>query len=597
MIRRIPFVLLSLLMVLISSASLFSTSEAAQDRWGNEVPSNMLPYEFINPDPFAFSIQFSSLPGNNPGEYVLQNVYPVCNGAKDFDCIVSVDWIDSNGVSRPGKFEEYIPVGYRGIWCQDSDRLDPKSCDPERKTQHFPWTKRILTKGDENRLIPDGSRSSIWTFPGLEHEKGNRYLVQASSVAEMTNQKSPFAKDSVACWNCGSSQFQITPVGVSSDTSGLAVKQISYQYKKEGEEINFLERYGSISNQEKRCYLGEIKETPICISRSKDTISPRFRMSIRLKLTRDFLNNRHWLVGRASDVKIFTDRQEEFTTITLEGTTIKLPSAVALVPRTAEGYKLTRIATNKSYADSGARNEPVDINDLSGFEGWSNVGSSTMSGSDPGSIGFWESIESAVDIRTGGVDSTWFFETANTSTTDVGWLWPCVKTPQLSGVIASNATVMRPTPPKWNAATETLEFRIASPHLDEKGKIAEGFYNLSVSREVATCLWGKDVVNARASVTVVNQDGEKKIFTSSYVVSSGYLNFQIAGFTYSVNTIKIRLEKSTEAPSPTPQSSESTPKASKIESQPQKKSITCVKGKTIKKVTTKTCPAGFKKRV
>lgn len=569
----------------------------------------MLPHYFSNADPFSSAINFSSLPGNNPGEYVLRHVYPVCSGAKDFDCIVSIDWIDPQGISRPGKFEEYVPVGYRGIFCQDPAKLDAKSCDIDKKTLFYPWSKRILTTGDEKRLIPNGSRSSIWTFPGLEHQKGNRYLVSTSSVAEMSNHISPLASDSIACWNCGSSAIQIAPVGISNDTSGLTVKGWSYQFKKEGEEVNFLEKSGSIENQEKSCFLTENKDQPICFSRAKDTEFPRFKLTLRLKLTRDFLNNRHWLVSRTSDVKISTDRQSDYTTISMEGTTINLPDAVALIPRTVEGYKKTRVATNLAYADSGVRNQPVDINDISGFDSWSQVGSSGMSGSDPISIGFWEGIEGSTEIRSGGTSSTWFFETANTSSSEVGWLWPCVKTPQLSGVIASNATVMRPTPPKWNAETQTLEFRIASAHLDEQGKVAEGFYNLSVSREVATCLWGKDVVNARASVSVINQDGEKKIFTSSYTVNSGYLNFQISGFTYSVNTIKIRLEQAgsssnssqsnQDATSPAGASSttnQSTTATKPTSSASAKKSITCVKGKTIKKVTTKTCPAGFKKR-
>jgi hypothetical protein len=38
------------------------------------------------------------------------------------------------------------------------------------------------------------------------------------------------------------------------------------------------------------------------------------------------------------------------------------------------------------------------------------------------------------------------------------------------------------------------------------------------------------------------------------------------------------------------------PAASAVVKTPAKKSITCVKGKVTKKVTTKACPAGYKKK-
>jgi hypothetical protein len=74
---------------------------------------------------------------------------------------------------------------------------------------------------------------------------------------------------------------------------------------------------------------------------------------------------------------------------------------------------------------------------------------------------------------------------------------------------------MRPSPPRWNAEKQTLDFRIASPHLNQDGSVAEGFYNLSVSQEVANCLWGGDVSKSKAEVSIISDAGEKKIFRDS----------------------------------------------------------------------------------
>jgi hypothetical protein len=213
----------------------------------------------------------------------------------------------------------------------------------------------------------------------------------------------------------------------------------------------------------------------------------------------------------------------------------------------------------------------------------------------PGSVAFLAGIEPYSNFIVDSSSTAWSFENANISGKDVGWLWPCVKNPQISGAIASNAAVMRPSPPTWNAEKQTLEFRIASPHLNKDGTVATGYYNLSVSQEVANCLWGSDVSKSKAEVSVISDAGEKKIFVSATSSRDGYLNFQVSGFSYSVNTISIQLLKDANA---NPVSKKST-EASSVKPSINKdvlKEIVCKKGATIKKLKVKTCPKGYTKK-
>ena len=75
---------------------------------------------------------------------------------------------------------------------------------------------------------------------------------------------------------------------------------------------------------------------------------------------------------------------------------------------------------------------------------------------------------------------------------------------------------------------------------------------------------------------------------------NGWLYLSAGGFTYSSPTIKVKLEQDAPPPAPEPTP---TPSAS---AKPVAKAvtITCVKGKTSKKVTAvkPKCPAGFKKK-
>jgi hypothetical protein len=73
----------------------------------------------------------------------------------------------------------------------------------------------------------------------------------------------------------------------------------------------------------------------------------------------------------------------------------------------------------------------------------------------------------------------------------------------------------------------------------------------------------------------------------------GFLNLAAYNFTFSSPTVRVKLTQEAVAPSPSPSASASAaPAAAK------KTSITCVKGKTTKKVTAVNpkCPIGYKKK-
>ena len=101
---------------------------------------------------------------------------------------------------------------------------------------------------------------------------------------------------------------------------------------------------------------------------------------------------------------------------------------------------------------------------------------------------------------------------------------------------------------------------------------------------MAKCRWGNAVSSAKAEVEILNADGKKSVTTIAAKTENGNLRFNIAGFSYSSPTIKIRMGKDIKAP---------------IAEVVAKKSIAikCVKGKTVKKVVgvKPVCPSGYKK--
>jgi hypothetical protein len=182
-------------------------------------------------------------------------------------------------------------------------------------------------------------------------------------------------------------------------------------------------------------------------------------------------------------------------------------------------------------------------------------------------------------VSTVGIKSEWWIKT--TRWPDVATVKDCPSEQNgFTGIVTTNATMYGTSAPTWDPADKTFSFQVASPHLGLNGSPNTGYYSLVLPKSLAECRWGKSISESKVIVSIINADGNTNVGTSSYLVKGNLLTFNVAGFTYSSPTIKIGL-----AAAATP-------------SVPKKITITCVKGKTIKKVTAikPICAAGYKKK-
>jgi hypothetical protein len=170
-------------------------------------------------------------------------------------------------------------------------------------------------------------------------------------------------------------------------------------------------------------------------------------------------------------------------------------------------------------------------------------------------------------------------------------------TTNLSGFVTTNATQYLSGPPVFNKSEESLDYKVAAPHYLPDGKEFLGSYNLIINSQVARCLYGFTDAPIQASVSVTSSDGQARVATTSLVERGGWLKLSANGFTFSNPTVKVKLSQEKVAPAPTPAPTP-TPSATPLPTAAKKTSITCVKGKTTKKVTAVTpkCPTGYKKK-
>ena len=175
-----------------------------------------------------------------------------------------------------------------------------------------------------------------------------------------------------------------------------------------------------------------------------------------------------------------------------------------------------------------------------------------------------------------------------------------------TGLPIATGNMYSQTPPAWDAATGNLTVNVWAPHLDPSGAVYRGYYEGNFTKQYISCLWGIDAnkIADEFSVSITDQGtGASQVATTSIVQTNNGVRLVASGFHYSKGEIKFSRSalsaSKTPTPTPAPVVTESptptpTPKATVA----KKVTITCVKGKTVRKVTAvkPLCPAGFKKK-
>jgi hypothetical protein len=149
-------------------------------------------------------------------------------------------------------------------------------------------------------------------------------------------------------------------------------------------------------------------------------------------------------------------------------------------------------------------------------------------------------------------------------------------------------------PPTFNQADQTLDYKVMAPHYLPDGTEFKGSYDLLIKSDVARCIYGFSNAPISASVSIISSDGTAQVATTVVGERNGWLTLAAKGFTFSAPTLRVKLSQKAD---PAPVKADPAPVAAPKPAA-KKSTISCVKGKTVKKVTAvkPTCPTGYKKR-
>ena len=378
---------------------------------------------------------------------------------------------------------------------------------------------------------------------------------------------------------------------------------------------------------------------PKCIWTENGTcgVEVAFPKDAKVKLTIHLGNYlTSWLHGRLTeptvDISAITQTQNR---LVVEAAPVMTPSATALVPSTQVS---PNIANN--------------FRDPSGYLPPGEISMMTTASSD-GAIKNFLDFEKFFADKATSLTDTWSFRSINPlevasgalggfggfggfggasdstglgtsaakclpqATSILGAVAGANSTTALIGMVTTNALTYESGPPKFEDGF--LNYKVAGVHSNPDGSDFIGKYDLVMDGAIARCLYGFGAkVPISATVSIVSTDAGSRVQSTLFKDDGNWIRLGAYGFTFSTPTLKIKLAQGGAAGPASP--SEPVKAAVKEESEPTPKqevatssttapsavgvkkvvtkSISCVKGKIVRKISGSNpkCPSGFKKK-
>jgi hypothetical protein len=480
---------------------------------------------------------------------------PCANGFNNPACTIETHNLDVHNALGPCDADLSSPC-IENIWAQTT--TGPWIAGEYAGERIPPWSMYSFGTDPKYELSPARS-TNLYRFPGIKHDKGDLFEVVPNFQRGIINGElqMPFSL-STAIQGVYLDSSDLPPAAnVSKATTGTALVA---EYH--------------------RCIDSNLALTKSCWKPGSQTDRLSFRITFRLPSL-----PAGWVTGRLLNPQIAYER--------VPGAT-KEPVRV-----TISGGSLPTPFLEMSYFYSEP-NEQAVWNKLTTVFGlpWTDPYSEGPSVG-PTSIDLYSkavALDPGMDIAT-QVNDKW--------AANLTWQAPYLgdsscATPGFMGYVGSNALTYASAIPTFDPSDGSLNYQIASPHFMPNGKVFNGDYELLLSERYARCVWGLKEVPIHATLSIVSDDGTAKVATTSIGIRDGFLGFQATGFTFSKNTIKVIIERPkpqtpSPAASPTPTQ---IPKSVGIPTKGKVLSITCVKGKSVKKVVgvKPVCSTGYKKR-
>jgi hypothetical protein len=417
-------------------------------------------------------------------------------------------------------------------------------------------------KGDPAIGLPNGGNPLVVSIPSAAHSAGDLYLVKSDFFTHRdAGTSNRFVLDQLT-----NSIYPVTVETGQFTPGGPNLDPMFYVGKRVGPGTNTMDSSLSGFITDDRCLMAT---RTTCIK--SQPFPANYSFGISLNMSKGFNG---WLYGRMANPEVsVTAASGSSVKIQILAEPVKVPIVFGwtknsdLTPDMRERYQKDR--GGGLYAGA-SRQDPFES--VSILKGHSNK-------YDDLGIEEFLSWMPFIGDKAAAMPSQWSFQTLNLNSDTAAELSKCTASVKsLAGLIFTNASVFSSGAPAFNKSEGTLDYKVASPHTKPDGTLTTGTYDLVLNSTVARCIYGFSKAPIGATVSVLSDGGQAQGATTIINEKNGFFRMGAYGFGFSSPTIKMKITQ--------------------IATSGSKTTITCVKGKTSKKVTAvkPVCPAGFKKK-
>lgn len=446
--------------------------------------------------------------------------------------------------------------------------------------ENFPGTTKYTYPGDATVGLPTGASSFIVDFPEIPHTGGTTYLV----VAYLQGARG-FGQAKFEIENFNSAIFAVSKVS-GSFSMPKPEMNIRPDHRLAGRQLTA----GGFSSDQ------SVQRRSACVKTAPSECAVAWPMprdvsfGYTLKMTEKI---KGWFHGRLFDAQAeIISSPDGQQLLTVQGKPSLIPGIFAWFKKDSYPTPLKNFYATQpqTYVDASGLGWPSNSGVNNGADGLPYSIMKEGFGYDEGGFREVSAWIDAVGDKATYAQSVWSVRSMESQQ-----YGNCMKgSDSLSGIVTTNSTMYIGSPPVFNAAEQTLDYKVMSPHYLPDGTEFKGSYDLLIKSDVARCVYGFSNAPISASVSIISSDGTSQVATTVVGERNGWLTLAAKGFTFSAPTVRVKLSQKVEAApakvDPAPMA-DPKPKAKKT-------TITCVKGKTVRKVTAvkPVCPAGFKKR-
>jgi hypothetical protein len=561
--RKVALVILVTVMSLITQSSVFAASEDEQWPIPNEPAvghhsvligeqaDKFKSYSQLTTqyDKGYFLCKSVSDEHCSKGWYYNYNaILPVCENVLQVNCLEGLSAKKEGGEVKVATFDQYTYENHPNMYVGD------------------------LSKG-----IPMAGAPSIWKLPGMPHPGGDEYAIVAGLAGNLNKTDSNYVNEDFS--------LHLSPVsrkaGISANTDINGFENYAKCIQKTS-----TDGFGSLAcgagAQEYgnfRCAVKTNKNGDCYLQRPFPT-DTRFEVTVRL--AKEPIS---WLHGRMFNPTIgITPISSGGVKLSVEAGSVKVPIFYSGSQYSGLGKDLQKYWDDclpKRTCGFSTRSTPNFPNESNG--NLRNVQDNAESYGDRALEMIKTFANSAAD-KSVAVPSFWNFRSL--SKAEMTKANGCFSSGSgIKGIVTTNSTTYSEGPPTFSEGF--LNYKVASAHFKPDGTEFKGTYNLVIRSDVARCLYKFSSAPLSATIQVVTDNGEPSISTTLFGERKGWVELAAYNFGFSSPTVRVKLDQEVAVAPLVP---------SKVSV--KKSSVTCVKGKSVKKVTAQKpkCPTGYKKR-